>query len=862
MRRVTSVATALLLIAGVAINPPAASAQTQGTTTNVAVSTTINTLARDVERVESLREVKDVQRAYTHLAQFGRWSEMAELFATDGTLQWGDQTTAGRSAIAAWLEADAGGMDGIRPGSLHTLVIDQPLVNLSADGTTAKGRWMGLRFLGDGEGQARIEGGIYENEYVLRDGRWQIELLRYYPQYAGAYATGWRNVGGALPIVPYHFTPDEAGVPIPPPTGAAPATTATVGELAARISRLNDEDAVRNLQHAYGYYVDRRMWSDVVDLFASDGTVRIDGVGSYQGSSGVRQAMERMGPENLSQGILNERPLFDTIVEVSPNGQEAIARGIEFAMVGDANTRAASWEFSVFRNSFVKDGGLWKLKDMAITPLIVATYADGWGNGGVAAPATVVPAFLDVAGRSAKPAGTAPPNTDLADLKRRLDRSQAFDGAENVSLAYTAYLDDLRIVEMSQIHAANGHKLSPFAGYFIGPERIAQAGLTVYGSNPSTMRNSLSMHWRPQPVVIVSEDGRSATLRARLLQPRTSINNPGTFNGAMYNDEFVLENGIWRVWSLTIDEFYWQSVNWAGGWAAANPRNPSLPDPAPSTLVTRYPPDVLLSQMGIRAEGFQGGTGRFIGWPGILPMWFHYRNPVTGREPAHYWPDCAPCEVRPDWRMTAHGYQKPPTGPQIDGWDLDAPALNKVAPSVNGSGLWEQRLTATPGTWNVDGLSFAYQWLRDGEPISGATGQHYTVQHADVGHELRVKVTATGAGRPAATATSGPVTAAYRTWDAGTVYTGGEYVSHGDAVHVAQWWTQNQAPGSSPWGSWMQVGAPTACATGTHLTWTSSWVYTGGETVVHGGKLWKAQWWTRNQLPGTPNGPWQQVGTC
>ena len=34
---------------------------------------------------------------------------------------------------------------------------------------------------------------------------------------------------------------------------------------------MNDEDKVRNLQNAYGYYMDRKMWDDVTDLFTADG---------------------------------------------------------------------------------------------------------------------------------------------------------------------------------------------------------------------------------------------------------------------------------------------------------------------------------------------------------------------------------------------------------------------------------------------------------------------------------------------------------------------------------------------------------------------------------------------------------------
>jgi len=625
---------------------------------------TINSLARDVERVESIREIKDVQRTYAQLAQIGRWKDMAILFSDNGTLQWGNATATGRTAIEAWLWKDAGNMDGIQAGSLHTVVAESPLVSLSVDGLTAKARWNGLRFMGNGKGGTRIEGGIYENEYVFSSSRWKISLLHYYALYAGPYIGGWRNVGGALPIIPYHFTPDETGVPIPPAFGEAPHTTATLGDLAIRVSQMNDEDEVRNLQHSYGYYVDRRMWTDVVDLFVQNATININGVGTYTGATGVNQAMKRMGPEGLTQGILNDHPIFDAIVKVDPSGNKAVARGVEIGMIGNANTRAASWEFNVFHNDFVKERGVWKLERLEITPLMVANYSMGWGSGGTSPPSSVVPPFIDVAARSSQFQRSNGTSGNLTDLQRRLARSAAYDGTENESAAYGYYLDDLQCDRMGKIHASQGNKLSPFAGWFQTPERVAKACHAVYGNaSISAMRASISFHWRPQPVILVSEDGRSATLRARLLQPSTSNSSAGYFNAAMYHDQMVLEDGKWKLWSVTIDEFYWQSPNWTGGWAAANPRSANASNPSPANLLTKYPPDVTLVDVGDREAGFEGGTGRYIAWPEIQRMWFAYRNPVSGRVPQYYWPGCVPCHARPELSLTANGYQEPPTGP-------------------------------------------------------------------------------------------------------------------------------------------------------------------------------------------------------
>ena len=99
-------------------------------------------------------------------------------------------------------------------------------------------------------------------------------------------------------------------------------------------------------------------------------------------------------------------------------------------------------------------------------------------------------------------------------------------------------------------------------------------------------------------------------------------------------------------------------------------------------------------------------------------------------------------------------------------------------------------------------------------------------------------------------------------WSATTVYNTGERVSYQGATYVAQWWTKNDKPGASATGPWAKVGAPTACGTVQVPAWTNSWIYTGGETVVHNGRQWKAKWWTRNQAPGDPNGPWQQLSVC
>lgn len=72
----------------------------------------------------------------------------------------------------------------------------------------------------------------------------------------------------------------------------------------------------------------------------------------------------------------------------------------------------------------------------------------------------------------------------------------------------------------------------------------------------------------------------------------------------------------------------------------------------------------------------------------------------------------------------------------------NGPLTNTTAPSITGRSAVGSTLSATPGTWTPTPDSFAYQWLRNGVAIAGATKATYTVTAADARHVLTVSVTA------------------------------------------------------------------------------------------------------------------------
>ena len=64
-------------------------------------------------------------------------------------------------------------------------------------------------------------------------------------------------------------------------TGAASA--AELAHLQQQVVRLEDERDIEILQRTYGYYVDRNNWSEIAQLFTTDGTLEIGGRGVFVG---------------------------------------------------------------------------------------------------------------------------------------------------------------------------------------------------------------------------------------------------------------------------------------------------------------------------------------------------------------------------------------------------------------------------------------------------------------------------------------------------------------------------------------------------------------------------------------------------
>lgn len=613
----------------------------------------LQVVAVRVQQAEDLRAIKRLEHTLAQYLSAGRWRDAAGLFASEARVTYDQTTYVGSEQIAARLQQLTGALpgQGLVEGRLFENVLLSPVVNVMGNGESALGRWRSISMAGDWGHAAAWHVAIRENRYVREDGQWKILELRHYPVFSGDYEEGWRNVKeeapGTVQPVPFHYDMERAGMPAPPVTTAQAAGVEVgnplrfLASLEQRAQRLADEDAIINLQNAFGYYMDRKMWDDVVDLFQPDGSFEFAQAGVYRGHAGIRRGLEQFGPPEPPVDHVFDHIHLQPVVTIAADGLRARLRGTEIQMLG--RHQDASWfGINVHLNDFVKRDGVWQIDKVHAFTRVFTDYDHGWAldvqaprlarNGYppdappsvryAAWPASYVPPFAErgVIERNTTPSAVDADEFDarLAALENDVHRLLAYNGIENVSNAYGYAIDEFLWDDMADLFAVNGWKELSNVGRYTGRERIRQSVVDRYGRG-GRRPNSMTFHQKTQPYVTVSKDGNSASIRTRLYQLNSSLQNPGSYMSGIYENTAVLENGIWKLSSMDLD-YTWQA-NYKGGWSAVVVREGGGVQ-LPTVFEGEGAPDAPL-------------RGRVTpGYPTEPPdMAFHFDNPISGREP-------------------------------------------------------------------------------------------------------------------------------------------------------------------------------------------------------------------------------------
>ena len=374
----------------------------------------IDALTAQVDRLESSRAIKKLQRAFGYYMDRGLWNEASDLFADSGSVEIGmDGVYVGKGRIQDYLQRLGGGQSGLVWGQLNEWVTLQPVVDVAPDGSHAKARWRDIGMFGHFQENAAWRGGVYENDYVRENGVWKIAKLHLFVNFQVPYEKGWarmKSVDGdwrsdvaktfppdAPSTTSYRPFPDPQLVPFHyanPVTGKRPTRpvvrdlpggnplASQFAKLRQRAELLSDLDQIENLQAAYGYYFDKGRWGDVAALFSASGSFEYGQRGVYVGPAHIRRALTLFGPEGQQKGWLNEHMQLQPIITVASDGHEAKARWRGMIQLGRPNQNG-QWGEGTYENEYVKEGGVWKLSKLHFYLTGLTDYDVGWAKTGI-----------------------------------------------------------------------------------------------------------------------------------------------------------------------------------------------------------------------------------------------------------------------------------------------------------------------------------------------------------------------------------------------------------------------------------------------------------------------------------------------
>ncbi|PMD29494.1 hypothetical protein L207DRAFT_549887 [Hyaloscypha variabilis F] len=149
---------------------------------------------------------------------------------------------------------------------------------------------------------------------------------------------------------------------------------AEFAELKKQVAALTKESEIRKTHFKYGYYLDKSLFDECVDMFADHPDTYMEFLGArYRGKESIRRLYKlvfgegfvgkRNGPVH---GFLDDHLMMQDIIDVDHTGTHAWCRMRMFTQAG------------IYENEYIKENGIWKLFRYRFFPYYNASYEKGW----------------------------------------------------------------------------------------------------------------------------------------------------------------------------------------------------------------------------------------------------------------------------------------------------------------------------------------------------------------------------------------------------------------------------------------------------------------------------------------------------
>lgn len=153
-----------------------------------------------------------------------------------------------------------------------------------------------------------------------------------------------------------------------------------IEKLERRAQEAEDYRDLINLQGAYGYYVDKGLWDQAAELFASDGTLEVAGRGVYVGRERVRAYLKHLPP--YGHGTLYNHMQLQPVLHIDSEAGTAKGRWRTLMMVGWLG-KEGRWGEATYENHYTREEGRWRIASLHGIINFYAEYDEGWHRGGV-----------------------------------------------------------------------------------------------------------------------------------------------------------------------------------------------------------------------------------------------------------------------------------------------------------------------------------------------------------------------------------------------------------------------------------------------------------------------------------------------
>ena len=155
------------------------------------------------------------------------------------------------------------------------------------------------------------------------------------------------------------------------------------------LQRLKDIEAIRRLQHIYGFYLTTWMNEEIINLFSDSRETSVDfPQGTFFAKEGIKIAFGHTNTD-MNPEYMHQLMQLQGVIDIATDGKTAKGRWWGFGAMAlpesenfnlAANDQGILQEFAcgVYENEYIKEDGVWKLWKLKWIPLYTCSPDNGW----------------------------------------------------------------------------------------------------------------------------------------------------------------------------------------------------------------------------------------------------------------------------------------------------------------------------------------------------------------------------------------------------------------------------------------------------------------------------------------------------